>query len=206
MYLRGYVDTQSQPAHVTPAARLHIGSARQENDLTTVQNADVGLSQNRFMAALIRHLSGTLQDVVGLDDAEGFISLVGQQIGDDINHDYRRALSLSRLSRSEVSEVLVDLKRRIDGDFYVIEENDQKIVLGNNRCPFGAMVEGRPSLCMMTSNVFGAIAAENLGYAKVSLEKTIANGHGGCTVVVYLQDTEESRDAEGREYFDMPDA
>lgn len=33
---------------------------------------------------------------------------------------------------------------------------------------------------MMTSNVFGAIAAENQGYAKVALEKTIAQGDGHC--------------------------
>jgi hypothetical protein len=29
---------------------------------------------------------------------------------------------------------------------------------------------------MMTSNVFGAIAAENLGYGKVELRETIAKG------------------------------
>jgi hypothetical protein len=54
---------------------------------------------------------------------------------------------------------------------------------------------------MMTSNVFGAIAAENLGYAKVELQQTIARGDGGCRVVVYLRPTPESEAAEGREYF-----
>ncbi len=43
---------------------------------------------------------------------------------------------------------------------------------------------GRPSLCMMTSNVFGVIAAENLGYAKVALTETIALGAPGCRAVV----------------------
>jgi predicted ArsR family transcriptional regulator len=99
-----------------------------------------------------------------------------------------------------VAEVLVDLKRRIQGDFYVISQDDEKIVLGNRACPFGDLVEGRPSLCMMTSNVFGTIAAENLGYAKVSLEETIATGASGCRVVIYLRQTTESARAEGREY------
>ena len=31
-------------------------------------------------------------------------------------------------------------------------------------------------MCIMTSNVFGAIAAEHLGYAKVELQKTIPKG------------------------------
>ncbi|MEO1149057.1 MAG: transcriptional regulator, partial [Cyanobacteria bacterium J06638_22] len=51
------------------------------------------------------------------------------------------------------------------------------------------------------SNVFGSIAADNLGYAKVELQETIAEGASGCKVVVYLQDTEEAEDADGREYF-----
>ena len=56
------------------------------------------------------------------------------------------------------------MKRRINGDFYVIEESETHIVLGNRACPFGDKVLGRPSMCMMTSNVFGHVAAENLGY------------------------------------------
>ncbi len=31
-------------------------------------------------------------------------------------------------------------------------------------------------MCMMTSNVFGSIAAENLGYAKIELQETVATG------------------------------
>ncbi len=94
----------------------------------------------------------------------------------------------------------MDLKRRIQGDFYVIEESDEKIVLGNRACPFEDKVLGRPALCMMTSNVFGVIAAENLGYAKVSIEEAIANGDPACRVVIYLKPA-GAQDATGREYF-----
>jgi predicted ArsR family transcriptional regulator len=85
-----------------------------------------------------------------------------------------------------VSEVLVDLKRRIQGDFYVIEQDDEKIVLGNRACPFGDKVIGRPSMCMMTSNVFGTIAAQHRGFAQVAVEQSIARGHSGCRVIVNL--------------------
>lgn len=47
-------------------------------------------------------------------------------------------------------------------------------MLGNRACPFGDKVIGHPALCMMTSNVFGSIAADNLGYAKVVVEEAIA--------------------------------
>ena len=80
-------------------------------------------------------------------------------------------------------------------------QSDEKIVLGNRVCPFGEKVLDRPSLCMMTSNVFGVITAENLGYAKVAIDQSIARGDAGCRIVVYLQPTEEAQAAQGREYF-----
>jgi len=54
---------------------------------------------------------------------------------------------------------------------------------------------------MMTSNVFGSIAADNLGYSKVVIEQAIARGDAGCRVVVYLKPTPEADAAPGREYF-----
>lgn len=166
-----------------------------------VEEADVPLERDVFLRTLLRELAGTLQDVIGLEEASGFVSVVGQRVGDQINDTYREALQVSQLDREQVRDVLVDLKRRIQGDFYVLEETDEKIVFGNRACPFGEKVRDRPALCMMTSNVFGVIAAENLGYGKVVLEETLALGHPGCRVVVYLQPTAEAEQAEGREYF-----
>lgn len=164
----------------------------------SIDNLDISLERDIFLRTLVRELSGTLQDVVGLEEASGFISVVGQSIGKQINRTYKSALQVSNLSREQVTQVLIDLKKRIQGDFYVLEETPQKIVFGNRICPFAEKVLGRPSMCMMTSNVFGSIAADNLGYAKVELQKTIANGDAQCKVVIYLQPTE---DADGREYF-----
>jgi predicted ArsR family transcriptional regulator len=166
-----------------------------------ISELNTGLDRDVFLRSLVRELAGALEDVVGLEEASGYISLVGRAIGEQINHTYRRELRLDQLSRSQVAEVLVDLKRRIEGDFYIIEENDERIVLGNRLCPFAEKVIGRPSMCMMTSNVFGHIAAENLGYGKVELRKTIADGHAECRVVVYIEPSPEADAAEGREYF-----
>lgn len=168
---------------------------------TPVKDLDISLERDLFLRTLIRELSGTLQNLVGLEEASGFISVVGQNMGKQIDHAYKSALQVSNLSREQVTQVLLDLKARIKGDFYIIEETDEKIVFGNKTCPFAEKVAGRPSMCMMTSNVFGSITADNLGYAKVELQKTIANGDAGCQVVVYLKPTEEAEDAEGREYF-----
>lgn len=166
-----------------------------------VASLPLTLERDSFLRSLIRELSGSLQDVIGLEEASGFISVVGQRVGEQINESYKAALSLPELSRTQVSEVLVDLKRRIKGDFYVIEEDEDKIVLGNRACPFGEKVLGRPAMCMMTSNVFGVIAAENLKYARVVLEETIAQGAPGCRVVVHLKPPADGEQERGREYF-----
>jgi hypothetical protein len=38
-------------------------------------------------------------------------------------------------------------KRRILGDFFIIENTPEKIVLGNRACPFAEKVIGRTSMC-----------------------------------------------------------
>ncbi|MFK4066447.1 methanogen output domain 1-containing protein [Streptomyces sp. NPDC029674] len=163
--------------------------------------APVVLDRDVFMRSLIRELARVLEDVVGLEEAAGYVSLVSQTIGSDINRQYTKALSVDRLDRGQVAQVMVDLKRRLGGDFFVLEENDQRIVLGNRVCPFGEKVVGRPSMCMMTSNVFGTLAAENLGYARVELDKTIARWDVGCRVIVHLRPPSEAEQSTGREYY-----
>lgn len=165
-----------------------------------LETLSIPLERDVFLRTLIRHLAGTLEEVVGLKEASGFISIVGQRMGDEINDTYKAALDVSQLDRAQVAEACVDLKRRIQGDFYVISEDDEKIVFGNRACPFNEKVIGRPALCMMTSNVFGTIAAENLGYGKVVLNQTIAKGDRECHVVLYLKRTEDAERAVGREY------
>ncbi|MCC2642220.1 MAG: hypothetical protein K0S45_2633 [Nitrospira sp.] len=171
------------------------------SELKPLAMVDVPLERDVFLRTLLRELAGTLSDVVGLEEASGFVSVVGQRMGQQINDMYRDSLSLPSLNAQQVAGVLVDLKRRIQGDFFVIEQDEDKIVLGNRACPFGDKVIGRKSLCMMTSNVFGGITAENLGYAKVVLEQTIADGNPGCRVVIHLKPSDHSDDSTAREYY-----
>lgn len=158
------------------------------------------LERDVFLRTLIRHLSGALQDVVGLKEAEGFVTIVGQRMGDELNEMYKGALGVEKLTPEQIGQVCVDLKHRIRGEFSIVEQTEDRIVFANTACPFAEKVIGRPALCMMTSNVFGTIAAENVGYGKVVLEQTIALGDPGCRVVLYLRRSPESDAASGREY------
>jgi predicted ArsR family transcriptional regulator len=184
---------------------LTVSDLRPASDARgSLSGGAVPLNRDLFLRRLLRELSGALEDVIGLEEASGYISLVGAAMGEQLNTEYRQALAVENLSRAQVSAVLVDLKRRIHGDFSIVEEDEGRIVLGNTTCPFGEFVLGRPSLCMMTSNVFGAIAAENLGYARVRLERTIAAGDPGCRVVLLLRASDDATPG-GREYFRRDD-
>lgn len=166
---------------------------------------DIGLEHDVFLRALIRELAESLEEIVGIEEASSYISLVGQRLGERIDGLYTKALELDApLDRHQLAAVLVDLTRRIHGDFYVLEESEDRIVLGNRACPFGDKVIGRESMCMLTSNVFGQITAQHLGYAKVELQETIARGAPGCQVVIHLRGTPEAIGADGRDYFGEP--
>ena len=167
--------------------------------MTDPKDARIALDADLFMRKMLRELSGLLQQVVGLDEAEGYINSVGAAMGSWIEDKYRAEMGPVDLNPREVAEVFVDLKRRIGGAFSVVEATPEKIVVRNTRCPFGDMAEGRDSLCMMTSNVFGRIAADHLGYARVELGQTIARRDGHCLVTVHLTRTDTGGSA--REYF-----
>lgn len=169
------------------------------------QDAAIPFDESSFVRRLLFELTDVLQEIIGHQEARGFIAVVGARIGDTFDAAYRRAVGNRPLARQEAAEAMVDLKRRIGGGFYVIEQDDEEILLGNSCCPFGDAVRGRPALCMMTSNVFGRIAAENLGYAKVSVEEAFASGDSRCLVRVMLQGSKHLEDTPGREYFRVGD-
>ncbi len=175
---------------------------RPEDAVPDLSDLSIGRERDVFLRELLRDLASTLEQVVGLEEAQGFIAIVGARMGDRMNADYREALVQPTLDPNQVAGALVDLKRRIEGGFKVVELTSDRIVLRNSRCPFGAYVQGQPALCMMTSNVFGRIVAENLGYARVGIDASFAMGNDHCHVVIDLNpDKVTCADPHAREYY-----
>jgi hypothetical protein len=86
------------------------------------------LERDVFLRRLLRELSGSLQEVVGLKDASGYISVVGAAMGEHLDDAYRNALAVEKLDRKQVSEVLVDLKKRIQGQFYIVADSTRQCI------------------------------------------------------------------------------
>lgn len=156
--------------------------------------ADGTFGKESFLRALVVHLAQAVEFQHGPAQAAAAVSEVGTNVGGRMEDEYRHARDIvGNLSPEQIGDLYVRLKGAIDGDFYVIEATDSKIVLGNRACPFGEVVKRAPTLCRMTSSVFGGIAARNAGGAVVRLEERIAVGDPECRVTVWL-----GADAEGR--------
>ncbi len=159
------------------------------------------IEKDSFMRSVLRELVGILEQTVGEREAEAYVNYVGVSLGRLLNEDYKASFSLDRLDARHVAATLADLKARIDGAFSIESMDDEKIVLVNTACPFGDQVIGRPSLCRMTANVFGHIAAENLGYARVRIDEAIARGDRRCHVTIYISQTHATAGAGDSEFF-----
>lgn len=154
-----------------------------------------GFGKEPFLVALVVEMARSVEAQKGPDAAEALVAQVGANIGSRMEEEYRRARDLvGVLDPDQIADLYVRLKAAIDGDFYVIEANPDRIVLGNRACPFGEAVKQAPGLCRMTSSVFGGIAARNAGGASVILEERIAVGDPECRVVIRLSDADEEQE------------
>lgn len=155
------------------------------------------LDAKQFYLEMLANLTSSLERVIGCEDAEGYLALVGAEMGHDLFNAYSSDLEAPDQTLEKIAAVLVDLKTHIEGGFAIEAISDGKITLTNTRCPFGEKALGRRSLCMMTSSVFGTISSEAAGQANVDIQKSIAAGDGCCRVIVYLNQP----DAPGKRYF-----
>lgn len=160
---------------------------------------DIDFDHQGLFNALVADLAELLESIAGVEDACAYVSGIAARLGTDIEKQYKSALGVQHLSRDQLIEVLIDLKNRAGGAFSVIEQDEDRVVFGNCSCPLGRAAANHPSLCMVTSNIFGRLSANAIGYAAVDLEETIARGAAQCRVVLHLKRTEPG--PETREYF-----
>jgi PAS domain S-box-containing protein len=176
---------------------LYPGSLKYEPDATPVE-----LNRDMFMRNLIANLGHLNEGVLGSDVTGAYIMNVGLSMGAQIEELYKNFWQIERsFTVEEYTQVIVDLKQKINGNFSPVYVDEEKVVVKTTSCPFDKIVRKSPSLCYMTSSVFGGIASRNFGYAKVALNKRIALGDEGCHVTVYLKKTDESQASDGKEYY-----
>ena len=161
-----------------------------------------GFGKEAFLRALVVQLAQTIEVQHGQDSADAAVAQVGTDVGGRMEEEFRLAMMITgRMTPEQMGRCYVRLKHAIDGGFRVLEASTERIVLVNDRCPFGPAVRQAPALCRMTSSVFGGIAARNSDHgASVLLEERIAVGDPGCRVIVELNVPHTSAAPEAHHY------
>src|SRR5579859_4514397 len=162
----------------------------------------ITLDRDTFMRQLISSLGHLNEGILGSDVAGAYIMNVGLSMSAAIEAEYKQFWGIDRpFTLDEYAHVIVDLKQKIHGNFSLVSKDPAKVVVQTTSCPFDDFVRQSPSLCFMTSSVFGGIAARNFGYGKVAMHKRIALGDPGCYVSIHLMQTPEAEASIGKEYF-----
>lgn len=181
----------------------HDPPRRRADSLPRPEEADEegAFGKQPFLRALVVELAQAIELQKGPEAAEAAVAQVGTNVGGRMEEEYRRARDVvGQMTPDQMADLYIRLKKAIDGDFYVIEASEERVVLGNRACPFGDVVRRSPALCRMTSSVFGGIAARNAGTALVQLEERIAVGDPECRVVVWLGESAQRVDRPGHRY------
>jgi anti-sigma regulatory factor (Ser/Thr protein kinase)/predicted ArsR family transcriptional regulator len=192
-----------------PIERNHDPTRSLTSSLPAAEEVDEDGSFGResFLRALVVEMARSVEGQEGPEVTEALVAQVGANVGSRMEEEYRRARDIvGALEPGQVADLYVRLKAAIGGDFYVVEANEDRIVLGNRVCPFGEAVKRAPGLCRMTSSVFGGIAARSFGEASVMLEERIAVGDPECRVVVSLARRSPEEDDFGHSYTAAPES
>lgn len=148
----------------------------------------VNMNRDIFLTQMITELALNLDK----SQAKRTLNKIGLNLGKHIEELYKEFYGVENLNVDQLTETLIDVEKKIGGDFSVVEKSPTKIILKNNKCPFGNdKVKECPELCSITSGIFGIIASRNFGYSKVCLKRTIATADEDY-IVIFLKKTKES--------------
>lgn len=172
----------------TPAPTASVDSSVGRLPHLDEADDDGYFDRESFLRALVVDLANHIELEYGPAAAEDAVSRIGTSIGRQMEAAFRAKRGITgSLTSEQLIELALGLKKALSGDFFVVSSEDDKIVFGNRACPFGDSVQKAPSLCRMTSSVFGGIAARSAGRdASIQLEERIAVGDAGCRAVVRL--------------------
>jgi uncharacterized protein len=144
------------------------------------------LNQRDFFSRIIGAVASDLDKLLGYEDAAAVVTLAGSRIASDLSAAYAGRIAAAPSKVEGIAAALIDLKSKVGGNFSVETIADDRVVLVNSVCPFAQNVAGKPSLCMMTTNVFGRIAADTSGFARVEISEALSLGDHRCRVVIDL--------------------
>ncbi|MCV6637504.1 hypothetical protein [Candidatus Albibeggiatoa sp. nov. NOAA] len=75
---------------------------------SSLSHLDLPLERDIFLRTLVRELPDVLEEMIGLNQADGFINIVGQNMGEWVNQTYLHQLN------NAGCHVVIYLKKRVE--------------------------------------------------------------------------------------------
>ncbi len=161
-----------------------------------VRNIDRGLLQ-----ATLRGILDSVGAVLHPSALRQALRQIGIKLGRQASEQYRLVNGVSDpLSRQDYARCLLSLKDIWGWDCVMLDERANSLSLRIPHCPFGSSAASGSELCGLESAVFGGIAADQFGYAKVCLNRGCGTPPQNCLVTIHIRKTDESLAAQGETY------
>ena len=126
---------------------------------------------------------------------------IGVEIGRGLASEYQRIEQVPRpFSREDFVRCMECLGQGLGCGYTKIEEDTDCIVFRVTNCPFPNAATQCPDICELENGVFGGIAGDELGFAKVCLHRGNGPSPKNCHVLVYTNKTNRNVGAEGSVY------
>lgn len=150
------------------------------------------------LGALLTSLRTTLHSSL----VERMYRSIGVQLGRQVCERYRLVHGLSRplSSKREYGRCLQSLEESLGWPCRATEEAADWVRFEIAQCPFGSGASSATDFCRLTSGLFGGVAADQFGYAKVCLQRGQGIPPRNCCITVYIRHTDESAAVEGDVY------
>jgi predicted ArsR family transcriptional regulator len=142
----------------------------------------VDLNRTKFLKQIITGMCETIEPNLLKEALEKSSTDFGKEVSDI----YKKFHNTTKLTKTQLIDSIIDAMNKLGAHFSLISQDKEKIVFRNSKCLFGSEIKKCPLLCITTSSIVGKIIAENLGYSRVELKRSIANGANEDIMRVYL--------------------
>jgi hypothetical protein len=142
----------------------------------------VDTSNEEFLISILSHIAAEPVPEVP----------VGIAFGQEVSQSYREFFNLRRLSPEYLPGLIFEVSYKTGGGFMLYRTFEGGVVMQSTRCPLPGALWGNAGLCEACKGCVAGVVADNTGYAKVHLAKSLMRGFKSCLMVVYFEKTKKT--------------
>ena len=126
---------------------------------------------------------------------------IGAKIGRDVASEYQRTHTVGRpFSREDFVRCIEHLGESWGCGYRKVEEETDRIEFCVGTCPLADAATQYPDICELENGIFGGIAGDELGFAKVCVNRSNGASPKYCRILVHITQTKRNLAAEGSVY------